>query len=91
MTRDGDNDGLARDLGRDERAGLFERIGVDGEKRLAVLDDGEGLAWFAFGLLRLVLELENSHHRACSKTKYAVGNSISPPTVVCSARFPRYL
>jgi hypothetical protein len=31
------NDGLARDLGGDERAGLFERIGVDGEKRLRVL------------------------------------------------------
>jgi hypothetical protein len=51
--RDGDNDGLAHDLGRDLRFCLRERIGVNDEKRLAVLNGDEGLR-VLHGLLRLV-------------------------------------
>ena len=43
----------ARDLGGDDASRLFERIGVDGEKRLCVLDDDEGLR-VSHGLLRVV-------------------------------------
>ena len=95
VQRDGDNDGLVRELGGDERAGLFERIGVNGEKRLAVLDDGEGLAGSHLACSGVVGGGPSCPGSAtsgrCSKTKFSLENSLSPPTVVYPTRSSRYL
>ena len=68
-----DCDGLPRDRDRDERAGLFERIGENGEKRLRLLardrlEDGERLR-FCTGLLRWLVSLRG----ACSKIMFSPG------------------
>ncbi|MET4036502.1 hypothetical protein ABIB94_008099 [Bradyrhizobium sp. JR7.2] len=77
-----DDDDLARDHGGGDGARLIERISMDGEQRLAVLDDREGLGDRHFGLLRVESPDEASEPHVQPKNRGAGKQYFQPRIIV---------
>jgi hypothetical protein len=78
---DDENAGRVGEAGGDKRAGLLRDVAVNDEKKLAVPSDDEGFRGSHCGLLRLVLELENSHHWRMQGNQICGSDFIIPATV----------